>query len=791
MQKPKSEVSCPLNAIENGLILEIFPENRSLLFEIDEQEAKEAAEAPIQILEGHSYEYKISKDTYRLKCDLEGIVIQSRRDQSAGRIVPNIYVGTLTVYVYHEGKADALYPVTLEVLATKFNNEPDKSYRENYRYMLEDITKKCTELLMQINSPVHQNFETDFEKDNQTIYQRFSFVRSLVNSDEFNEAIQKIISSPKTNWAEETEMTDTRRIRRFNNSTIRQLTTQSNRINLSDNHYLVRKGLNSVPVKINNVKKTEIVDNPENRFIKHSLEVYLKFCENCSEKFPDNSREKKEAEALVKNLENQLNHNFFKEISRPDTLKLNSPVLQRKAGYREVLNTWLMFDLAPKIIWKGGDQVYEAGKRDIAVLYEYWLFFTLYDLFKDKFRLDKHTYEDKAYEHLIESTADGLNVMVKAGRHTAIEGVCDFGSRKLRIKYSYNRSFKGGRKYEDKQQGSWTSTLRPDYTLSFWPSELKESEAEAQELIVHIHFDAKYKVTQFSIGIDETSGQDNSAQDLEKEELEERKGIYKNIDLLKMHAYKDAIRRTGGAYILYPGSEQKTYRGFHELIPGLGAFALKPAEDKSGLKELADFIDQVVNHLIDRASQRERLSTKVYEIYKNKKEDDDILNEPLPEYFDDSHKEKIIPDETYVIVGYSNDPKKLKWNEEKGLYNFRMDENPGSLQLDNAVVNAKYLLLRTGGSDLATKIYKIISKGPKVFSKEQLIRKQYPGTPSQEYYLVIEIKKTDQSEFENAGWKFKDLEKYKEINKTSANKYSSSGIPFTVSLTELMKVVER
>jgi predicted component of viral defense system (DUF524 family) len=39
------------------------------------------------------------------------------------------------------------------------------------------------------------------------------------------------------------------------------------------------------------------------------------------------------------------------------------------------------------------------------------------------------------------------------------------------------------------------------------------------------------------------------------EKAENRKGIYKNADLLKMHAYKDAIRRTGGAYVLYPGDK--------------------------------------------------------------------------------------------------------------------------------------------------------------------------------------------------------------------------------------------
>ena len=87
-------------------------------------------------------------------------------------------------------------------------------------------------------------------------------------------------------------------------------------------------------------------------------------------------------------ISNLLNQSFFKGISRPTSLKLHSPVLQRKSGYREVLNAWLKFDLAAKLVWNGGDAVYGAGKKDIAVLYEYWLFFTLLNLLKDVFELN-------------------------------------------------------------------------------------------------------------------------------------------------------------------------------------------------------------------------------------------------------------------------------------------------------------------------------------------------------------------------------------------------------------------
>jgi Protein of unknown function (DUF524). len=114
--------------------------------------------------------------------------------------------------------------------------------------------------------------------------------------------------------------------------------------------------------------------------------------------------------------------------------------------------------------------------------------------------------------------------------------------------------------------GSWSQEMRPDYSVSIWPSEFSENEAENQELIVHIHFDAKYKVEslKYLFESEESSSSTEDPNSLseydqvnwqeftDKERAEQKEGIYKRVDLLKMHAYKDAIRRTAGAYILYP-----------------------------------------------------------------------------------------------------------------------------------------------------------------------------------------------------------------------------------------------
>ncbi len=759
--------------LNDELFITIYPIGEyAKIFEIDLEEAVAYGEAPIQILESKRYEYELSESTYQLAQTKECTPSRSKKN-SRGIIAPGNYVGTLNLEVVSDTETLALQ---LEVLATKFdsNNDFDKSYRESYRSMIEDITEKCTELLMQANSPVNQYFEPDFTKENQTIYQKFSFVKSILNDTAFKEAILKIISSPKTNWINREELVDVRSIQRFSNKNVKELLKGNNRMPLPENHPLfVKDKLESIPTKINSYRQEPSVDNPENRFIKHSLKMYLQFCENCVAVFEDNSKDKKEALQLVNTLEGFLNHSFFKSISRPTSLKLNSPSLQRKSGYRELLKNWLMFDLASKLTWAGGEDVYHAGKRDIATLYEYWLFFVLYDLLKQKFNLTNLEHEDKPYDHLFEKTKNGLNLIIKSGKHTALKGNAVIKNRPLAIQFSFNRTF-SGKKDSFPDPGSWTTAMRPDYTLSVWPSKLDQAKAEEEEQIVHIHFDAKYKVSHFKVKSNEKDkiiSKEDEENELNKIKKEERSGVFKNADLLKMHAYKDAIRRTGGAYILYPGNTEKRFKGFHELIPGLGAFSLNPNNEENDKLQLSHFIDEVLDNLVNRASQRENIATKTYQITKDGVSDQ--LHESIPEYI---NGKKLIPDETYVLVGFYNTKEQYDWIQ-KGKYNFRMGSGNGSLILDKETVSASYLLLHTHGDKSSGDIWKITSKGPRVYSKSNLIKKGYPN-PSQDYYLVIDIEAIDKTEFNHSKWNFKGLKNY--------NHGRASAKPYTATLTELM-----
>jgi hypothetical protein len=289
-------------------------------------------------------------------------------------------------------------------------------------------------------------------------------------------------------------------------------------------------------------------------------------------------------------------------------------------------------------------------------------------------------------------------------------------------------------------------------------------------LIVHIHFDAKYKIEQVTdiFGFDD---------DLDQEKLDHKKGLYKRADILKMHSYKDAIRRSAGAYVLYPGTESKMERGFHEIIPGLGAFPVKPSEYDDGSTQLKKFLQDVTNHFLNRTSQREKLYYQTYAIHNHLSK---TLKENLPELLRENRD--LIPDQTYVLIGYYKDTSHLDWIIKNSLYNARMDSRRGSLKLGIGESTARYLLLHGEGETKTGKLFKIVEKGPRVFSINQLKKFNYPhdSREEQNFYLVYKVDNSIEKELDGRVWDITQLEGYKPGR--------GSSLPFTATLAELMEV---
>jgi hypothetical protein len=96
-------------------------------------------------------------------------------------------------------------------------------------------------------------------------------------------------------------------------------------------------------------------------------------------------------------------------------------------------------------------------------------------------------------------------------------------------------------------------------------------------------------------------------------------------------------------------------------------------------------------------------------------------------------------------------------------------------------VSPKFLLLHGQGEIKTSKIYELFNEGPRIYSKQDLIDKNYPD-PSGDLYLIYEIKTLEIKEFNNSVWDIAKLSKFKN--------YRNSPKPISISLSELMKCLE-
>lgn len=766
-----------IHTTEGMRVLYLYPPQHNPAAYLYVEDEAEQGEAQHQLLEGTEYEYRFEDES--LSFSPETPLLKPSIDEShRGRIITGNYVGTLNLKVIN-GCEEIIGCIDFEVRSRKMD------YKSDYQKMMADITAYYTELVMLSSSPVTQRFMPDAHESSRTLYQKFTFAKSIIESEEFDDALHEILYNPMRNWADTTIEKPICAARRIGRSAMRQIASAGNRMRLSEDMY-IDGGLDTVPRTLLVVSKKDTIDTAENRFVKYVLTTFHDFCRGIQDlqHAAENEKLMSEARGCCRRLESILSSNFFREINNPQFIALNSPVLQKREGYREVLQAWTLFDLAAKLTWKGGDNIYSAGKRNVAALYEYWLFFKLLELVSEKFELSP---KEKA--SLVYLDKDGINLNLKQGRMIMVGGTYKSPSRNLHIRFFYNRTF--GHSSNHHKRGSWTTTMRPDYTLSIWTGDITEAEAEEQNTIVHIHFDAKYRVDNIML-LDEYDYQDSDrdeydealAESLNEEKRQEQVGVYKRADLLKMHAYNDAIRRTGGSYVLYPGTKEKSLQGFHEIIPGLGAFPINPNSYEQDAVALKRFIDDLVEHFLDRISQRETMAYYDYEVHHTAPAT--TLREAMPEPY--GERRHLIPNKTNVLIGYCKNREHMQWVLLNKCYNTRTGTTAGSLRLTEEITTAQYLLLHSE-SDRMQLMLQLDGKGARVMSKEDLQRRAPKGNYmlTRPYYIVFDLQENEvDSEFKDAVW---DLAKMRSDGLLGDNRMS--GAPVGVSLATLMNYIKK
>ncbi len=778
------------------------------LAETDEEDAREHGETTVQLLESERYEYEVvavNGEDLRLRCSLS-----SRRRSlgtgggkpDAGLIETRSFCGTLLLELV-EGEVDdaksAVASALLDVRSLKLD------YRTEYRGMLRRLSDEIAGLVADARSSAKAGFRSTFEDrtDAGWLQIQLELLRETLDSADFSAALQRILSFPHERLSTVSDSVSTDRPIRWTPSAVRQLVTGNPRREVPASHPLrTQLGLESVAERVLVPRKSRDLDTLENRFVKFALGEFRAFLTHSQGVFDSNPGWGASAalsRRLAATVEDWLGRSLFREVGEMRFAPLGSPVLQRKAGYREVLRWWLRFRTAAALSWEGGEELFHAGQRDVASLYEYWLFFELLGWFCQKCRGGNRP----AVEELIEGLEEGSPNLRLRKRMELGPFVGTFAgqSRRLKARFAYNRRFEVT---QDRHAGgSWTRRLHPDYTLTFWPEELTEADAERQELLVHVHFDAKYRVENIE-GLfgpsDEGVTEQEFAERFEKEEKDELEGNYKRQDLLKMHAYRDAIKRSQGAYVIYPGraNAAEKLKGFHEILPGLGAFGVAPDEngDAQGLESLTQFLDEVLAHLGNRTTAQERVSYHVAESYTLKEEPVQYGSLVLAERDEMSDTTRALPpSEHHVVVAWYEDDAQLTWTKTTGYAVVRLGDRRGTWHVPPEFASARHVLLHTHKSQVADGLLALKERKPgyKVFTAEDLKAKDYPGSAGGDIYAIFEVEadpvfaaqRWDGGKLQSVMKEFESRRNYREVG----NLGRSSAIPRVLSLQELLKAM--
>jgi predicted component of viral defense system (DUF524 family) len=489
---------------------------------------------------------------------------------------------------------------------------PKLDYEQEYRSMVESIGAECQQLLLEWGTPTTLNLSADPAKRAQTLLEQFLFLRHMLGPDRLELYLETIQRQPHSRLASERGW---KPAGAANPSLFLRDPLHHGR----DWH---RNGSGLVAEELREERRYDTHDTPPNRFLKFALKDFSNLCGEIihARQWTAESPVVSEAEAMQQSLESFLARPLFAEVGELQRIPFESTTLKRREGYREILQAWLMLDAAAQIDWPGRGEAYKGTSRNVATLYEYWLFFVLVRAFRDNLSMvpQKDPLESKDDAMPFCCRADDGRLLIHLKQREA--SFCRFrwshGENELAVHFFYNRSFN---KRDIGTRGTYSKTFRPDYTLVIIPEEFAgndwhaaESAAEATGRIAYLHFDAKYRGENLR-GI---LGDGDEATDGLEEARSKASGSTKDEDLYKMHTYNEAIRRTVGSYVLYPGSAENPgdanarFHRYHEIIPGVGAFALRPKRDNlppDGLPLFLDFVRDILSHHLTKFTQSYRI----------------------------------------------------------------------------------------------------------------------------------------------------------------------------------------
>jgi predicted component of viral defense system (DUF524 family) len=681
------------------------------LLDLSNDRERDFALEAVQLLEDWEYGYEISATRAGgyFETDRPDMFSSDSNGEPRGRLRTQSFVGLLPVSVTIDGFE--IGQASFEVRARKLD------YLTHYRWMLRDLAEAASAILLERFAPTQLRFIPHDQLDPGTAYERFSLLQGLIRSASLTAALQHIISNPNTDWWAEPQFVAPGKGFPASSSAARAILKVGPRVPWPNSAV---RGMTTLPRRVELIQLEETRDTPPNRFVKFALgrwQTLLQSLRGAIERIPDTPvrfRGLREIQEALDYVDGMLGDPFFRDVGDLAFFPANNQVLLKREGYRELLAAHAITEGAVQVSWSGGQDVFGAGQKDVASLYEFWTFLQVVKAVK---RLC--TSFDEA--ELIRLTQEGADVTLERGKEARLTGVTERLGRKIYVEVSCNRTFAPS----SNRSGSWTRPMRPDCSIHLHTGNARPDDFES----IWIHFDAKYRIDHLMEILGPEALEDVPAR---PEDEGAGRTAGRRDDLLKMHAYRDAIKRSAGSYVLYPGGLEgqadQTFHRYHEILPGLGAFALRPTEteDAEGLEPLTKFLDDALWHFASVISQHRR--GRYWEV----------------ESFGESTRTATRlgwepslakpPADTLVLLGFVKDQSHLNWISDNRRYNMRADGRRGSVGMTGPELGADFVILY--GADLArTQIWEVAGQ-PELWTRERLLGSGYPSPGGSLYFCV-------------------------------------------------------
>ncbi|AUB56314.1 hypothetical protein BK007_10005 [Methanobacterium subterraneum] len=476
-------------------------------------------------------------------------------------------------------------PVPIEVRSKKIK------YYEQYPHMIADLSEVASGLIYEMDSPLYQNLGFEQSK-RETLYEDFMFLEYLFRPENFPSSYDYIVRNLYSLLVAYLEDVPSTFASNIGPSEMIDIISRPEHLyhtnHLPNDWPDTMRGY--VPDVISQRFYHENIDTPENRLLKYFLESLDKVINQLLSSIEDNDGYIKDQLLFYKQqVQDYLSDRWTAEVGRMDYLPLNSQVLQKKEGYRDIFKYFLNFELAFRLEWEEVEDKIKGYERKLSELYEYWCYFKLIKV------LNKLSGKKLSYNDLYTLNKDNWSIKVKKGTKSVQQFILQIDNQEIYTELMYNRLFSNNTLFK-----SYSLPFRPDYTL------LIEYNSEHY----FVHFDAKYRSEGEVLAFYENIPQEQLNEDdhnqaieneIEKRDLEEEtRRKFKYGDLYKMHTYKDAILKTEGAYVLYPGDDCKIFKvNGNEPIPSVGAFPLTPGKNGIEEDELTLFLKAVLKNIIN------------------------------------------------------------------------------------------------------------------------------------------------------------------------------------------------